>query len=97
MKLGNLEFKNNLNLDGRPLENRSPEIVCTAVGSMFTVCWFYKDREGYYMQTVGNRPWQNIKEDWFTAEEFHLITDYAMTVLDAQFKLEEKRQDLKLD
>lgn len=97
MKLGTLEFKNNLDIDGKPLKNRNPEIVCNAVGSLFTVCWFIKDSDGYCMQTVGNRPWQNIKEDWYTAEEFYLITEYAMTVLDAQFRLQEKRSELKID
>jgi hypothetical protein len=77
MRVGDLEF--------RRIENREAEIVGWRMPDMkeycFTIAFFKKDSEGYYMETVGNRL---VDED---PVAFHKLMKYAFTVLNAEFDL----------
>jgi len=80
---GSFEFRDNHGQD------RSPEIVvwaCDDLGSdpfCYTVCWFKEDAEGYYLQSVSDR----IINHCGNQEDLTNLIEYAFTVLNAQFRL----------
>lgn len=79
MKYRNLEF--------RQTDGRDPEIVVWVNHKeepyCFTILWWKRDKEGWYIEFVGSRP---LDEDM--ANVWNLMR-YGQAVLDAQFRLEE--------
>jgi hypothetical protein len=83
MRVDNLEFRN---MGG----TRSPEIVAwksyedSSRGEEFcyTLLWWKKDREGYYIEFVSDRP---LNED--NQETLMKLMKYGQAVLTAEFKL----------
>ena len=83
MRLDNLEFRQ---IGGA----RPPEIIAWNVyedssrGEEFsyTLLWWKKNSEGYYIEFVGDRP---LKED--NQETLMKLMKYGQAVLDAEFKL----------
>ena len=87
LRRDNLEFK--LNKDNE--HNRPAEIVCWARNGdgteyCYTLLWYRKDKEGYYVEFVGRRPFDNDSSVLWE------MMEYGQDVLDAKFKLEERLQ-----
>ncbi len=93
MRIKNFEFRQNKG-------DRNPEIVQwnqydenstklvnapNAKEYCYTLMWFKKDREGYYVEFVGRRPL-----DVEDKETLWDLMDYSQKILDAQFKLLDK-------
>jgi hypothetical protein len=82
MRVKNLEF--------RRLEEREPEIIAwvesnvnTIAGDYcYTLLWYHKNKEGYYIQFIGDRPL--VFED---QELLWKMMKYGQTVLDAELEL----------
>jgi len=74
MKYRNLEF--------RQKDGRDPEIV-VASPHVFTILWWKRDKEGWYVEFVGARPLDQDMKDVVN------LMRYGQSVLDAQFRLEE--------
>ena len=83
MNKGVFEFRDN------HVQDRSPEIIAWSqdelVANLFcyTVCWFKTDSEGYYLQSVSDR----IVNHCGNQEDLTNLIEYAFTVLNAQFRL----------
>lgn len=75
MKYKNLEF--------RQIDGRDPEIV-VASPHVYTILWWKRDKEGWYIKFVGSRPL-----DLDMADDVWKLMRYGQSVLDAQFRLEE--------
>ena len=88
MRVENIEFR-------QLREGRRPEIVQwnsrdDSEGEYcFTLCWWGKDKEGYSVEFIGNRPFEynNTKLFW-------TLMLYGQKVLDAQFNLEFYKDNL---
>ena len=81
MRISNFEFRRNG-------DDRLAEIVAwedreNEKPYCYTVVFFYKDKEGYYLKSVGDRI---LVEDYDT---LHKLIKYAFTVLNAEFELME--------
>ena len=82
MRVKNLEF--------RRLEDREPEIIAwvesngtTITGEYcYTLLWYLKNKEGYYIQFIGDRPL--VYED---QELLWKMMNYGQKVLDAELEL----------
>jgi hypothetical protein len=78
------------NLEFRMLgADRAAEIVCWETNSdgqeyCYTLLWYQKGSEGYYIEFVGRRPLDHKFDDVLWA-----IMEYGQTVLDAEFRLNE--------
>jgi hypothetical protein len=69
-------------LEFRQKDGRDPEIVATKP-CCFTILWWKRDKEGWYIEFVGARPLdQDMNDVWN-------LMRYGQAVLDAQFRLEE--------
>lgn len=87
MRINDIEFRQ---LTGPNLlgVDRPPEIVCwndsdTLAGEYcYTLLWFMKDSEGYYVKFVGDRPFK-----YHNRERLWWLMEYAQSVLDAKWKL----------
>ncbi len=83
MRVDNLEFRRNDS-------SRSPEIVAwntndSLAGEFcYTLLWWKKDREGYYIEFVGARPLEIDDQ-----ASLLKMMKYGQAVLDAEFKLME--------
>jgi hypothetical protein len=84
MKRGMFEFLCNADKD------RSPEIVGWSENSLgpycWTLCFFIKDREGYNLESIGDRIISHNGDQ----EDFMALVKYAFVVLNAKFELEER-------
>ena len=83
MRFEDFEFRRNLNHE----TNRDPEIVQwntseTGKEYCFTVLWFKRGSEDWYIEFVGDRPLtvENQESLW-------KLMKYGQTVLDAEIKL----------
>lgn len=80
MRINDIEF--------RMLDNRNPEIVRWAESNTKPFCYtllsYGKDKEGYFVEFVGDRPFQY--ED---TECLWKLMEYGQSVLNARFKLED--------
>ena len=80
MHINDIEF--------RMLDNHNPEIVewfeSNGKPTCCTLLWFKKGSEGYYVEFVGDRPFQH--ED---TECLWKLMEYGQSVLNARFKLED--------
>jgi hypothetical protein len=84
MRFEDFEFRRNLNNDLKTY----PEIVKWVTYSYddefcFTLLWFKRDSDGWYIEFVGDRP---LKEE--NREELWKLMEYGQAVLDAELKLE---------
>jgi hypothetical protein len=82
LRKGNLEFRRNK-------EDRQSEIVRWAQNGdgteyCYTLLWYQQDEEGYYIEFVGRRPFDDNSDNLWE------IMEYGQEVLDAEFKLEER-------
>jgi hypothetical protein len=82
MRIDNLEFRRNQT-------GRDAEIVCWETNGdgqeyCYTLLWYQKDSEGYYIQFVGRRPLDHKFDNALWG-----VMEYGQDVLDAEFKLEE--------
>lgn len=89
MRIGNLEFIMNYPHDPT---RRAPEIRCWLKdknGREFgiTILWFFKSKEDYFVQFVGNRPFDSERID---QDQLWELMRYGQATLDAQFNLEDK-------
>jgi hypothetical protein len=81
------------NLEFRMLrEDRAAEIVCWVTNGdgkeyCYTLLWYRKDREGYYIEFVGRRPLDHKFDNTLWA-----LMEYGQDVLDAEFRLTEAIQ-----
>lgn len=72
-------------------ENRHAEIIAwnysESLGkeTCITICWLKSDKEGYYMETVGNR-----YVEYEDMEALNHVAKYAMRSLNIQLEFEEK-------
>ena len=82
-RIGNLEFR--CNKEGRPAE-----IVCWQPDQngkefCYTLLWYKRNSEGYYIEFVGQRPLDHGFDGGLWA-----LMQYGQEVLNAEFKLEEQ-------
>jgi len=80
MRIDNIEF--------RRMEDRDPEIVCWNGVSCYTLMWFKKDREGYYIKFIGNRPF-----DGNSSEKLWELMRYGQGLLDNEFRFLERLRE----
>ena len=83
MRFEEFEFRRNLNHE----TNRDPEIIKWVTYTdddefCFTLLWFKRDCDEWYIEFVGDRP---FKEE--NREELWKLMEYGQAVLDAEFKL----------
>lgn len=81
LRKDNLEFRRNK-------EDRPAEIVRWAKNGdgteyCYTLLWYKRDSEGFYVEFVGRRPFDDDSANLWE------IMEYGQEVLDAEFKLEE--------
>lgn len=81
-RIGDIEF--------RWMGDRKPEIVQWNTDGngkdyCFTLLWFSKDKEGYYVEFVGDRPL-----NYHDTETLWKLMRYGNSVCNATFKLEEE-------
>jgi hypothetical protein len=81
-RTGNLEFR-------RLREGRPAEIIRWAKNGdgteyCYTLLWYKRDNEGFYVEFVGRRPFDDDLEGLWE------LMEYGQDTLDAEFKLEEK-------
>jgi hypothetical protein len=81
-RTGNLEFR-------RLREERPAEIIRWAKNGdgteyCYTLLWYKRDNEGFYVEFVGRRPFDDDLEGLWE------LMEYGQDTLDAEFKLEEK-------
>ncbi len=81
-RTGNLEFR-------RLREGRPAEIIRWAKNGdgteyCYTLLWYKRDNEGFYVEFVGRRPFDDDSEGLWE------LMEYGQDTLDAEFKLEEK-------
>jgi hypothetical protein len=82
LRKGNLEFRRNK-------EDRQSEIVRWSKNGdgteyCYTLLWYQRDEEGYYIEFVGRRPFDDNSDNLWE------LMEYGQEVLDAGFKLEER-------
>lgn len=84
MKVGMFEFRDNVDQD------RWAEIVAWSENARgpfcWTICWFKSDKEGYNLESVGDR----IVSYDGDQDDLNKLIEYAFTVLNARYNLEEK-------
>lgn len=83
MRFEEFEFRHNLNNEAK----FDPEIVQwhtreNGTEFCFTILWFKRGSEDWYIEFVGDRP---LKAE--NREALWKLMEYAQTVLDAEFKL----------
>ena len=72
-------------------ENRHAEVVAWNYSESFeketciTICWLKSNKEGYYMETVGDR-----YVEYEDMEALNHVAKYAMRSLNVQLEFEEK-------
>jgi len=81
------------NVEFRPAtENRNAEIVAWNYSesldkeTCFTLCWIKADKEGYYIETVGDR-----YVEYEDMEVLNHVAKYALRSLNVQFEFEERQ------
>jgi len=81
------------NVEFRPAtENRNAEIVAWNYSesldkeTCFTLCWIKADKEGYYIETVGDR-----YVEYEDMEVLNHVAKYALRSLNVQFQFEERQ------
>lgn len=84
MRVKNLEFIKNSGSD-RDAEIVGYGKVSNGTEYLYTILWWRKDKEGYYIEFVGDRPLQIDDHDTL----WHLMV-YGQTVMDAEHKLMEE-------
>jgi hypothetical protein len=82
LRKGDLEFR-------RLREERPAEIIRWAKNGdgteyCYTLLWYKRDSEGFYVEFVGRRPFNDDSEGLWE------LMEYGQDTLDAEFKLEEK-------
>lgn len=72
------------NLEFRQKDGRDPELVVwlPSFASCYTILWWKRDKEGWYIEFVGARPLDHDMEDVWK------MMRYGQSILDAQFNLE---------
>lgn len=85
MRVDNLEFRRNQT-------GREAEIVFWNTNGdgreyCYTLLWYKRDREGYYIEFVGRRPLDRKFDNALWA-----LMEYGQDVLDAEFRLSEATQ-----
>ena len=84
MRYNDVEFK-------PATENRHAEVVAWNYSESFeketciTICWLKSNKEGYYMETVGDR-----YVEYEDMEALNHVAKYAMRSLNVQLEFEEK-------
>ena len=95
MRYNNVEFRQNGVKDSHGYtidEDRPSEIIAwiysESLGkeTCITICWLKSDKEGYYMETIGDR-----YVEYEDMEALNYVTKYAMRILNTQFEFEEKQ------
>jgi len=95
MRYNNVEFRQNGVKDSHGYtidEDRPSEIIAwiysESLGeeTCITICWLKRGKEGYYMETVGDRYFE-----YKDMEALNHVTRYAMKILNTQFEFEEKQ------
>ena len=95
MRYNNVEFRQSGIPDShghKTHEDRPSEIIAwvyngkTDEETCYTICWLKSDKEGYYMETVGNR-----YVEYEDMEALNTLTKYAMRTLNTQFEFEENK------
>ena len=95
MRYNNVEFRQSEMPDShghKTDEDRPNEIIAwvynekTDKETCYTICWLKADKEGYYMETVGNR-----YVEYEDMEALNHVTKYAMRTLNTQFEFEENK------
>ena len=95
MRYNNVEFRQPGLADShghRTDEDRPSEIIAWVYiedydkETCYTICWLKSDKEGYYMQTIGDR-----YVEYEDMEALNHVTKYAMRTLNIQFEFEEKQ------
>ena len=81
-RIGNLEFRRNK--EGRPAEIIRWAQNGDGTEYCYTLLWYQRGREGFYVEFVGRRPFDD------DADNLWEIMEYGQAVLDAEFELEEK-------
>ena len=81
------------NVEFRPVkEQRDAEIVAWNYSEVsdketcFTICWIKADKEGYYIETVGDR-----YVEYEDMEALNHVAKYALRSLNVQFEFEERQ------
>lgn len=85
-RISNLEFRM-LGTEDNP---RSPEIICWQTDSTgrefcFTLLWWSRNKEGFYAEFIGDRPFQSEINQQLLWE----LMRFGQNVLNAQFEIEE--------
>lgn len=84
LRRDNLEFRRNQ--DGRPAEIVRWALNGDGTEYCYTLLWWAQDSEGYYVQFVGRRPFNDNSESLWE------MMEYGQDVLDAETKLEDRLQ-----
>lgn len=89
-RIGNLEFRWSKTL-GRET-TFYPEIVCwkkwdSIEESCYTLLYWKRDSEGWYVQFVGSRPFE---DDEWDHDMLWALMRYGQSIADAEFKIEER-------
>ena len=82
LRRGNLEFRRNQ--EGRPAEIVRWAKNGDGTEYCWTLLWYRQDKEGYFVEFVGRRPFDNNSDNLWE------MMEYGQEVLDAEFKLEER-------
>lgn len=84
MRYNDVEFK-------PAIANRHAEVVAWNYSESFeketciTICWLKSNKEGYYMETIGNR-----YVEYEDMEALNHVAKYAMRSLNIQLEFEER-------
>ena len=81
-RVGNLEFRRNK--EGRPAEIVRWAQNGDGVEYCYTLLWYQRGQEDFYIEFVGRRPFDDDSADLWE------IMEYGQAILDAEFELEEK-------
>jgi hypothetical protein len=82
LRKDNLEFRRNK--DGRPAEIVRWTKNGDGTEYCYTILWWQRDSEGFYIAFVGRRPFDDDSDNLWE------MMEYGQEVLDAEFKLEER-------
>ncbi len=97
MRYNNVEFRQPGLADShghRTDEDRPSEIIAWVYNekmdkeTCYTICWLKSDKEGYYMQTIGDR-----YVEYEDMEALNHVTKYAMRSLAVQFEFEDRQSN----
>jgi hypothetical protein len=80
-RTGNLEFRRNK--EGRPAEIVRWTKNGDGTEYCYTLLWYKRGSEGFYVEFVGRRPFDDDSEGLWE------LMEYGQDTLDAEFKLEE--------